>query len=120
MTDKTELAEERTDWAEDRTVLASERTFSAWMRTAMASIALAVGLKAVFAATEPTWIAKGVATVFIGVSITVSIAAMRQTLRTNQRLHSNAAKPQPLGVFRFITFVMIVGALIVGWILWAL
>ncbi|SFC84507.1 YidH family protein [Tropicimonas isoalkanivorans] len=120
MTDKTELAEERTEWAEDRTVLANERTFAAWLHTSMAAIALAVGLKAVFAPTEPTWIAKSVASVFIAVSIILSTAALRQAIRTNRRLHSFAAKPQPLVVFRVITAVMMAGALLVGWLLWAL
>ncbi|MDF1729557.1 MAG: DUF202 domain-containing protein, partial [Sulfitobacter sp.] len=46
---KNELAEDRTDWAEDRTILANERTFAGWMRTGMASLAVAIGLKAVYA-----------------------------------------------------------------------
>ena len=48
MNKSNDLAENRTDWAEDRTILANERTFAGWMRTGMASLAVAIGLKAVF------------------------------------------------------------------------
>jgi putative membrane protein len=68
---KNDLAQDRTDWAEDRTVLANERTFAGWMRTGMASLAIAIGLQAVFGVTEPTWIAKSVASIFVILSIVV-------------------------------------------------
>ena len=65
MSDRNELAEDRTHWAEDRTSLANERTFAGWMRTGMAAIGVAIGLKAVFGAFEPTWMAKAVASIFL-------------------------------------------------------
>jgi putative membrane protein len=88
MTDSTELAEGRTNWAGDRTTLANERTFAGWMRTGMASAALAIGLKAVFAPFEPTWVTELVATGFIAIAIFIFMAAQRQACATIARLGS--------------------------------
>ena len=75
MSDKNDLAQDRTDWAEDRTILANERTFAGWMRTGMASVALALGLRAVFGSFEPTWVPKAVASGFILTAIMIFWAA---------------------------------------------
>ena len=64
-----ERSERRTKWAEDRTMMASERTFSSWMGTGLGAIGVAIGLKAVFGAFEPTWAAKLVATIFLVTAI---------------------------------------------------
>ena len=95
MSDRNELAEDRTHWAEDRTSLANERTFAGWMRTGMAAIGVAIGLKAVFGAFEPTWMAKAVASIFL------------------------AAIKTPR-YFLIVAIVMALGALGTGVILWSL
>lgn len=54
MPDQNNDSKMRTRWAEDRTILANERTFSAWMGMGLGSVGVAIGLKAVFGATDPT------------------------------------------------------------------
>jgi len=85
MTDSNELAKKRTDWAEDRTMLANERTFSSWMGTGLGTVAIAIGLKAVFGAADPTWVAKALASMFLAVAILIYWLAQRQACRTHAR-----------------------------------
>lgn len=120
MSQKNELAEERTDWAADRTILANERTFAGWMRTGMASVALAVGLRAVFSAFEPTWVAKLVATLFIGLAVFVFWAAQASACKTLNRLDDTEAHAQPLMRMRVMSVLFAVGTIATGAILWAL
>ena len=49
-------ADRRTELAADRTVLAAERTYAAWVRTGLASLASAVGAKALLHGIIPTWL----------------------------------------------------------------
>ncbi|PWJ12091.1 YidH family protein [Jannaschia seohaensis] len=117
---KTDWAEERTDWAEDRTVLANERTFAGWMRTGMAAIAIAVGLRAVFNAAEPTWLPKLVATVFIGAALTIFWSAWRNATRGHKRLSTHATHEQDTRFFATLAATFSIGAMAVGAILWTL
>ncbi len=117
---RTEWAEDRTDWAEDRTVLANERTFAGWMRTGMASIALAVGLKAVFKAAEPTWIAQSVATIFLAAAILIFWSARTQACRTQDRLSQNDCEMQPTRNYTTLAVVFTVATVAVAGILWSL
>ncbi|MEW9918319.1 DUF202 domain-containing protein [Marimonas sp. MJW-29] len=120
MTDSNKLAEDRTDWAEDRTIMANERTFAGWMRTGMASVALAVGLRAVFGAFEPTWAAKAIATVFIVLAVYIFWAAQEAACKTLARLNDNEAHAQPRNRMRILSVAFAAGAVAVGAILWAL
>ena len=70
MADK-KTSQHRTDMAEDRTSMANERTFSSWMGTGLGAIGVAIGMKAVFGAFEPTWAAKAVASIFIAIAILI-------------------------------------------------
>ncbi|XDA97010.1 DUF202 domain-containing protein [Sulfitobacter sp. LCG007] len=118
--DRTDLAENRTDWAEDRTILANERTFAGWMRTGMASLAVALGLKAVFGAFEPTWMAKLVAQIFIIVALLIFWAAWRNSTTTQRRMNEHMAKPQPYRSMTVISATLASGAVATGVILWLL
>jgi putative membrane protein len=119
-TDKTELAENRTDWAEDRTLLANERTFAGWMRTGMAAIAVALGLKAVFGAFEPTWVPKAIATLFVAMGIFTFLAARRQARATLKRLHGNDTDAQPSSYISWLAIGLSVASAGVGAVLWLL
>ncbi|WP_257883851.1 YidH family protein [Roseobacter insulae] len=112
------MAEDRTDWAEDRTVLANERTFAGWMRTGMACVALAIGLKAVFAPFEPTWIPKSVASLFILSAVFIFWAARRQACATLARLNQNTAQAQPVRYITALTIGLSIASLTTGAILW--
>ena len=120
MSNSNELAESRTDWAEDRTILANERTFAGWMRTGMASLALAVGLKAVFGDFDPTWAAKAVASVFVGVAIYIFWAAQHSACQTLGRLNDNDAHAQPSRRMKLLSAIFAFASLCVGGVLWAL
>jgi len=117
---RTDFAEARTDWAEDRTILANERTFAGWMRTGMASVAVAIGLRAVFGEFEPTWVAKAVASVFILAAIYVYWAAQASAAKTQRRLHDHQANAQPNGHMKVLATLLAVATGGVGVILWLL
>ncbi|MCK0169156.1 DUF202 domain-containing protein [Jannaschia sp. S6380] len=117
---KTDWAEDRTDWAEDRTVLANERTFAGWMRTGMAAIAIAVGLRAVFGAAEPTWVPKAVATIFIGAALVIFWSAWRNTKTGHKRLDTHDTERQDSRVFAILSAVFSVGAVATCIVLWTL
>ncbi|WP_299813907.1 DUF202 domain-containing protein [uncultured Jannaschia sp.] len=117
---KTDWAERRTDWAEDRTILANERTFAGWMRTGMTSIAIAVGLRAIFREADPTWLPKLVATIFIGVAIIIFWTARRNASKAQGRLKAHRAEMQPTRIFTIMAILFTLASLATGWVLWAL
>ena len=120
MTDKNDLAESRTNWAEDRTILANERTFAGWLRTGMASLAVAIGLKAVFGDFDPTWAAKAVATIFVVAAIYIFWAAHDAATKTLDRLNDHNANAQPNGRMRALAVIFSFASVAVGAILWML
>lgn len=120
MSDKDDMAEDRTDWAEDRTVMANERTFAGWMRTGMAALAIAIGLSAVFKETEPTWLARAVAMIFVVAALGIFLMARRAACKVQRRLDSHRAEPPSTGGINSISAVFCAGAVAVGAILWLL
>ena len=120
MVDTEKLAKDRTNWAQDRTILANERTFSSWMGTGMAAVGVAIGLKAVFGAFEPTWAAKLVASVFLGAAIMVFWSARRQALKTFARLKQTDAEAQPSRSYTVLAAVLTLATCLTGAILWSL
>lgn len=117
---KQQLAEERTDWAEDRTLLANERTFAGWMRTGLASVAVAIGLRAVFGPFEPTWAAKAVASLFVIAAIVIYWSARHTAVRAHERLSAQDAEPVSGRGFTRLAAVLTVATLGVGIVLWLL
>jgi putative membrane protein len=76
----------RTNMAEDRTSMANERTFSSWMGTGLGAIGVAIGMKAVFGAFEPTWAAKAIASISLIIAILTFYEACQQACKTLNRL----------------------------------
>ena len=113
-------AENRTEWAEDRTVLANERTFAGWMRTGLASIAVALGLKAVFYDFQPSWVPRAVAMIFVISAIFVFWAAWRNASRTSKRINNHDVKQQSRPRMAAMAAMLSVGAAAIGGILWML
>lgn len=118
--DTTKMAKDRTDWAEDRTIMANERTFSGWMGTGLGAVGVAIGLKAVFGAFEPTWAAKLVASLFLGIAIVVFWAARQQACLTIQRLSDRDSEPMPTRSFTLLATLLTAATLATGAILWSL
>ncbi|MEX3017837.1 YidH family protein [Gymnodinialimonas hymeniacidonis] len=120
MADRNNMAKDRTNWAQDRTILANERTFASWMGTGMAAIGVAIGLKAVFGAFEPTWAAKAVASVFLLAAILTFWSARRQALKTFHRLKDTDAEAQPSRSYTALAAILTFATLCTGAILWSL
>lgn len=118
MGDKNDLAKDRTDWAEDRTILANERTFAGWMRTGTASLAIAVGLRALFDDVEPTWMPKAVSTNFILLAVYIFWAAQASAGKTQKRLDDHHAHAQPNGRLKVIASIFAAASICVGIFLW--
>mgnify|MGYP000451089808 CR=1 FL=1 len=118
--DNTDMAQSRTKWAEDRTIMANERTFSSWMGTGLGAIGVAIGLKAVFGAFDPTWAAKGVASIFLIVAILIFWAARHNACKTLTRLNERDVKATPTRNFTLLAALMSVAAVATGAILWSL
>ena len=120
MPEQDDGAKTRTHWAEDRTILANERTFSSWMGMGLASVGIAIGLKAVFGATEPTWVAKLVASLFLLIAIAVYWLARNQACKTLKRLRERDAEAMPIRNFTLLASLMTFATVNVGAVLWSL
>ena len=120
MSSSEEKSEQRTRWSEDRTLMANERTYSSWMGTGLGAIGVAIGMKAVFGAFEPTWAAKLVASIFLLIAILLFWTARGKACKTRQRLTDTDANVQSSSSFTLLAFLMTLGALGTGVILWSL
>lgn len=100
--------------------MAAERTFSSWMGTGLGAIGVAIGMKAVFGAFEPTWAAKLVASIFLLVAILLFWSARNQACKTRTRLRENDVQAQSDTSFTLLAALMTIGAVATGAILWSL
>lgn len=87
--ERSDLAQERAELAEDRTVLAHERSFAGCC-TGMASVGIGLGFNALFHSLEPPWIAKAIATGFLGIAVFIFWSAERRACRILSRLESHS------------------------------
>lgn len=113
-------AQDRTDMAEDRTSMANERTFSSWMGTGLGAIGVAIGMKAVFGAFEPTWAAKAVASIFILIAVIIFYEARQQACKTLSRLRETDFEAKSGKSFTVLAVLMSVAAVATGAVLWSL
>ena len=115
-----QMAKYRTAWAEDRTLMANERTFSSWMGTGLGAVGVAIGLKAVFGAFEPTWAAKAVATLFLLAAIAIYWSARNSACAARERLQEQDAETQSSRNYTRLAVIFTVATVAVGFILWSL
>ena len=120
MPDQTDDSNRRNRWAEDRTILANERTFSAWMGMGLGAVGVAIGLKAVFGATDHTWIAKLGASFFLGIAILIYWMAQRQARKTFDRLQERDVEAMPTHNYTLLASLMTGATIFVGGVLWSL
>ncbi|MBU2994229.1 DUF202 domain-containing protein [Octadecabacter sp. 1_MG-2023] len=113
-------SQDRTNMAEDRTAMANERTYSSWMGTGLGAIGVAIGMKAVFGAFEPTWAAKAVASIFLLVAVLIFWAARRNACKTLSRLQENDFEATSSTTFTILAAIMTLAAIGTGAILWSL
>ncbi|MFP4406499.1 YidH family protein [Rhodosalinus sp.] len=125
MSDREDLAEKRTEEAgfrsgaaEDRTLMANERTFAGWLRTALAALAVAIGLHAVFRDVAPSWIPRAVATVFVLAAIAIVLSAARKARKTHRRFSGDRAGLHSDSGFVLIAAAVTAGSAATGVILW--
>lgn len=100
--------------------MANERTFSSWMGKGLGAIGVAIGLKAVFGAFDPTWAAKLVASIFLGVAIAIFWSARNQACKTFARLSERDIEATPSRNYTRLATIMTIAALATGAILWSL
>lgn len=108
----------RTDLAEDRTLLANERTYASWMRTGMASVAVALGFRALLRDFEPDWVAKLIATVFAVAGAGIIWFAFRRACAISAELDSHRIRSMPLARMGWLSRVLVAAALAVAVVLW--
>ncbi|SPH16743.1 hypothetical protein DEA8626_00254 [Defluviimonas aquaemixtae] len=120
MSKKQTESEYRTDLARDRTLLANERTFASWNGLGLGSVGVAVALKAVFGAFEPTWAAKLVASMFLLAAVLVFWAARHQACKTYARLQEAEAEAQPPSRMTTLAWVLSLSTIATGVVLWSL
>ena len=120
MSEEEESREERTDLAEDRTLLANERTFAGWLRTAFAAVGIGLGFHVLFQRMEPSWIPRGIATIFLIVGIAVAIAAERRACAVRKRLDTHFVKSARPMNLRLITGAMAAATLALIAAIWLL
>lgn len=101
-------------------MLANERTFAGWMRTGMAALGMAVAIEAIFKETEPTWLAKSAATLFVCAAALVFLGAYRKSRQTADRLTAHASHPMAVRNLLMLTILFVAGALFIGLLLWFL
>jgi putative membrane protein len=118
--DKQELAEARTGLAEDRTVLANERTYAGWMRTGLGCIGVGLGFRALLRTFEPAWLAKSVATLFIVAGIAIIWLSWRRACAVLARLEAHEVETLPLAGMRWLSYGIIVAAIVLAIVLWML
>jgi putative membrane protein len=118
--DRGALAEDRTDLARDRTVLASERTYASWMRTGLASIAVALGFRALLRDFEPTWVVKLIASTFVLAGAAVIWLAYRRACTLAARLGDGQTTSLPISRMGWLSVTLVSAALALGILLWIL
>ena len=87
------------------------------MGTCLGAIGLAIGLKAVFGAFEPTWAAKQGATIFLVSAIMIFWSARKQAQTTHKRLRAHDREAQPTRNFTVLARIMTAAAVATGAIL---
>lgn len=111
-------ASDRTDLAEDRTLLANERTYASWMRTGMASVAVALGFRALLRDFEPGWIARLIATVFAVTGAAVIWFAFQRACAIAHELEPHEIRSLPLARMGWLSRVLVAAAVAVAIVLW--
>ncbi len=114
------MVSERTNLAEDRTILANERTFAGWMRTSLACLGLGVGFHALFNKVEPSWLPRGIASVFLVLAVVVIVLAERRACAVISQLESHTVRTARKINLRLFAAAIALGAGGLGAAIWIL
>jgi putative membrane protein len=96
----------RDDLAEDRTLLANERTFAGWLRTGLATVGIGVGFHVLFQRMEPSWLPRGIATIFLLIGVAVVVGAERRARAVRDRLDAHVVASARAMNLSVITYAM--------------
>ncbi|MGB7286956.1 MAG: DUF202 domain-containing protein [Salaquimonas sp.] len=118
--DSKQMAENRTALAEDRTLMANERTYSGWTGAGLGCIGIGLGVQAIFKETDPTWLAKLAATIFMAAALAFFFAAWKNACGTLVRLKDHDAVPASRKQLTQISLALAAGTVLVTAILWAI
>lgn len=109
--DEDDVTQDRTSLAQDRTLLANERTFAGWVRTGLAAVGIGVGFHVLFREMEPSWIPRGIASLFLVIAVAAVVAAERRACAVMDRLEPHViSSARPMN-FRLVTLGVAAGAL---------
>ena len=115
-----EVKPDRTDLAEDRTIMAVERTFAGWMRTAFAGIGIGIAFRVLFGETDPPWLARVIATIFILLSAALAISAERRARHALGRMRSHMVEGPAAPHLKWIAWAIAAGAIVLAASMWAM
>jgi putative membrane protein len=108
-------ADRRTKLAADRTLLAAERTYVAWMRTGLASLAAAIGAKALLDKLVPDWLVLTSSIVLLLFAEFCFIAGVWRELAGKERPQPDAPQLPAWLLIVFNGFLVLLGlAVMVG------
>ena len=108
-------ADRRTKLAADRTLLAAERTYAAWMRTGLASLAAAIGAKALLDKLVPDWLVLTSSIVLLLFAEFCFIAGVWRELAGKERPQPDAPQLPAWLLIVFNGFLVLLGlAVMVG------
>lgn len=108
-------ADRRTKLAADRTLLAAERTYAAWIRTGLASLAAAIGAKALLDKLVPDWLVLTASMVLLIFAEFCFVAGVWRELTGNARPTPDAPQLPAWLLVVFNGFLVVLGlAVLVG------
>jgi putative membrane protein len=96
----------------------NERTFAGWTRTGMSSVAIGLGFQAIFRNSDPVWVAKAAATLFIGIGAVIFVNAYRASRKVLARLDAHEAEPISRRHLAFMCGGLLVGSMALAAIIW--
>jgi putative membrane protein len=90
------------------------------MRTSLGCIAIGVGFRGLFAAMEPAWVPKGIATAFLLLAVLVILLAERRAAAVLKRLDAHLVVTARVMNLRLFAGLVSLGALALVAAIWLL
>ncbi|MBU2533519.1 MAG: DUF202 domain-containing protein [Alphaproteobacteria bacterium] len=90
------------------------------MRTGLSSVAVGLAVQAIFYESQPTWLAKLGATLFVIIGIVVFMFAFRSARYVLSRLESQSTNPVSKTGMSLIAILFVLASLFLDVILWTL
>jgi putative membrane protein len=86
--------------------MAVERTMASWISASFAAIGVGLGLRALFAQIEPSWVPRLISSMFLALAIVMILNAERRMCRAMGRLSSHQIHPPTRAGLRYSAYVI--------------